>query len=125
MSLTNLTKNGVEFKWKEPQEAVFVKLKTALVKAPILAMFDPGAITTEVHADASSVGVEAMLLQRKDKGSALRLVYSISKKLNEAESKYHSGKLELLTVVWAVDKWRHFLLGIKFTIINDCQALIF
>lgn len=66
-----------------------------------------------------------MMLQRSMNGDAPRLVYFINKKLNEAESRYHSGKLELLAVVWAVNKWRHFLLGIKFTIVTNCQALIY
>ncbi|KAL4084733.1 hypothetical protein QTP88_027653 [Uroleucon formosanum] len=60
----------------------------------------------------------------EDRG-APRLVYCISKKLTEAETKYHSGKLELIAVIWAVNKWRNFLLGIKFTIVTDCQALVY
>jgi len=125
LSLTNLTKTGVTFEWREPQQEAFEKLKNVLVSKPVMKMFNRNAFSTEVHTDASSVGIVAMLLQRDKDGEAPKLVYCISKKLTEAESKYHSGKLELMAVIWAVNKWRNFLIGIKFTIITDCQALIY
>lgn len=125
LPLTNLTKTGVTFEWREPQQEAFEKLKNVLVSKPVMKMFNQNAFSTEVHTDASSVGVGAMLLQRDKDGEALKLVYCISKKLTEAESKYHSGKLELMAVVWAVNKWRNLLIGIKFKIFTDCQALIY
>jgi len=30
-----------------------------------------------------------------------------------------------MAVIWAVNKWRNFLLGTKFTIFTDCQALVY
>lgn len=125
LPLTNLMKGDTRFTWKEPQQKAFERLKNALMHAPVMTMFNPTTYSTEVHTDASVVGVGAMMLQRSMEGDAPKLVYCISKKLNETESRYHSGKLELLAVVWAVNKWRHFLLSIKFNIITDCQALIY
>lgn len=55
----------------------------------------------------------------------MRLVHCISKKTNDIESKYHSAKLELMAIVWCVERLRHLLLGIHFTIVSDCQALVY
>lgn len=123
--LTRLTKKGALFLWEEDQKTAFESLKGSLTNAPVLNMFNPKAAITEVHTDASSLGLGAMLLQSGDGVRPLQLVYCISKRLTEPESKYHSSKLELMCVVWAVNKWRHFLIGKKFMIITDCQALVY
>jgi len=119
------TKKEVMFEWSSPQEVAFSEMKKVFANAPIFCMFDPKAAVTEVHTDASSIGLGAMLLQSKEEGKPLQMVYCISKKLGVAESHYHSSKLELMSIVWAVDRWRHFLLGIRFSIITDCQALVY
>jgi len=123
--LSRLTKKGAEFEWSTSQQAAFKELKRIFVDTPIFCMFNPKAAVTEVHTDASAVGLGAMLLQSAEEGAPLQIVYCISKKLGVAETHYHSSKLELMSMVWAVDKWRHFLLGIKFSIITDCQALVY
>lgn len=123
--LTRLTKSTITFDWTAEQETAFRTLKTTLESTPVLSMFNPDAIITEVHTDASAVGLGAMLLQSTLADEPRKLVYCISKKLSSTESNYHSSKLELMAVVWAVDRWRYFLLGHKFVIYTDCQALIY
>lgn len=46
----------------------------------------------------------------------------MSHKTTEAESRYTSYELEVLTVIRALEKFRNYLLGIKFKIITDCSA---
>ncbi|KAF0707045.1 Transposon Ty3-I Gag-Pol polyprotein, partial [Aphis craccivora] len=123
--LSRLTKKEVMFEWSSPQAVAFSEVKKVFASSPIFCMFDPKAAVTEVHTDASSIGLGAMLLQSKEEGTPLQMVYCISKKLGVAETHYHSSKLELMSIVWAVDRWRHFLLGIRFSIITDCQALVY
>ncbi|UYV76853.1 hypothetical protein LAZ67_14002205 [Cordylochernes scorpioides] len=65
-----------------------------------------------------------MLLQ-EDEDCKWRLVYCVSKKTTEAEKIYHSSKLELMAIVWTLDRLRQFLVGIKFTVVTDCQALVY
>lgn len=81
------------FEWSEIQEIAFNKMKRLFADKPIFCTFDP---------KASSVGLEAMLLQSKEEGAPLQIVYCISKKMGAAESHYHSSKLELMSIVWAV-----------------------
>jgi transposase InsO family protein len=101
----------------------FNTLKEALMQAPVLQLFNPLA-PTELHTDASAVGIAGILLQR-DQGNNLRLVYCVSKKTTEAESRYHSARLELLAVVWSVERLRSLLIGIPFKVVTDCQAIVY
>lgn len=68
LPLTNLTKGGTKFIWEEPQPRAFEQLKNALMHAPVMAMFNPNAYSTEVYIDASVVEICAMMLQRSTKG---------------------------------------------------------
>ncbi|CAI6343042.1 unnamed protein product [Macrosiphum euphorbiae] len=123
--LTALLRKGVKFQWADGQEQAFRKLQDALVGDTVQCMFRRDAEVTELHTDASADGLGAVLLQSMEKGEGLRLVYCASRKTSVAESRYHSSKLELLCLVWAVNKLRQFLLGIKFVILTDCQALVY
>jgi len=124
-SLTRLTKKNADFLWSDEQDSAFRVLKDRLTEPPVLTMFDPNAEVTELHTDASSLGLGAMLLQSKKTGGSLKLIYCISKKTSDSESKYHSSKLELMCVVWAMSKLRQFLLGLQFVVYTDCQALVY
>jgi hypothetical protein len=56
----------------------------------------------------------------------MHLVYCISK-LNYGITEEHcnSSKLELAAIVWALTRLRQFLLRNKFTIVTDCEALVY
>ena len=66
-----------------------------------------------------------MLSQRID--GAIRVIAFASRALSTVERvevNYSSKKLEFLAVVWAVsDKFRHYLIGSKCTVITDNSAL--
>lgn len=61
---------------------------------------------------------------QEGKDRKMHLVYAILKKTTTAESMYHSTKLELMVVVWSANQLRHLIIGIRFTIITDCQVII-
>ncbi|UYV61817.1 hypothetical protein LAZ67_1006716 [Cordylochernes scorpioides] len=121
--LSRLTKKGSQFEWKEEQRRSFGGLRKDLVEYPVLAHYNP-ELKTEVHCDASAEGLAGMVLQM-DEDCKWRLVYCVSKKTTEAEKMYHSSKLELMAIVWTLDRLRQFLVGIKFTLVTDCQALVY
>ena len=60
--LSDMLRKNVEFCISDEQILAFEQLKTALVNAPLLKLFNPKAIT-EVHTDASMHGYGAVLLQ--------------------------------------------------------------
>lgn len=52
------------------------------------------------------------------------MVYAISRKTTEIEAKYHSSRLELMVITWALKRLRPFLIGIPFVIVADCRCLV-
>lgn len=88
-------------------------------------MYDREAAVTQIHTDASSLALSGILLQGETSTALHVTVYAVSKKTTSAESKYHSSRLELLAIIWTLNRLRPFLLGIKFTIITHCQALVY
>ncbi|RWS04318.1 hypothetical protein B4U79_11157, partial [Dinothrombium tinctorium] len=48
---------------------------------------------------------------------------TLNRRTTDAESRYHSTELELLSVVWAVTRLRMFLYGKEFTLVTDCEAV--
>lgn len=87
---------------------------------PLLTIFDP-ALPTELHTDASSIGYEAILFQKHEKG--LRVITYHSRRTTPGESKYHSYELETLAMVNVIKHFRVYLLGVKFTVVTDCNAI--
>lgn len=119
--ISRLTKKDVKFEWGPDQDQVRQYLIKRLTSEPILAIFDP-SLPTELHTDASSAGYGAVLMQRHVDGGK-RVVAYFSKVTQGAEAKYHSYELETLAVVKALQHFRHYLIGITFKIVTDCNAL--
>lgn len=46
----------------------------------------------------------------------------MSVKTSPTEEKYDSYSLEVLAIVKALEKYRHYLLGVKFKVFTDCEA---
>ena len=63
----------------------------------------------EVMCDASDLAVGAVLGQRVE--GKPYVVYYVSKTLNEAQRNYTTTKKELLAMVYALDKFRSYLIG--------------
>ena len=74
-----------------------------------------------VTIDASLVSVGAILEQ--DFGQGLQLVAFESRKLNPAETHYSTYERELLGIVWAIGKWRHYFEGRKFIVQTGHSSL--
>lgn len=121
--LTELTKKNVLFQWGEAEQRSCDLIKRSLIGEPVLKLFD-ATKETELHTDASSHGLAGMLMQ-KDEAGHLNLVHCFSKKTSDTEAKYHSSKLELMAIVWSLDRMRSWLIGIHVTIVTDCQALVY
>lgn len=119
--IANLTRKGVQFSWGKEQEMVRKDIIDRLTSEPVLAIFDP-TLPTEVHTDASALGYGAVLLQTHEGGHKQPVAY-FSKVTQGAEPRYHSYELETLAVVKALQHFRHYLIGMKFKVVTDCNAL--
>jgi len=119
--LYDLTKKGTDFRFTETEKQAFEMLKDRLMDTPILSIYSPHD-ETELHCDASAAGFGAILMQKKA-DRKFHPIFYFSKRTTEIESKYHSFELETLSIIYALHRFRTYLLGIKFKIITDCQAL--
>jgi hypothetical protein len=107
-SLCNLLTKENVFEWTEQCEKAFVKLKSVFTSAPVIQPPD-WSLTFEIMCDTSDYVVGAVLGQRKDKKPYV--IYYASKTLNNAQMNYTITEKELLTVVFACEKFRLILLA--------------
>ena len=98
----------------------FEELKAYLTTAPIMRAPD-WHLRFEVMCDASDLAVRAVLGQRVEGNSYV--VYYASKTLNEAQRNYTNTEKELLAAVYALDKFRSYLIGSDIVIFIDHSAL--
>ena len=120
-SLTQLLKKDVPYVWTVDCQAAFEEIKNRLIQAPIL--IPPNwSKPFHIHADASHTAVGAVLCQ--DDGKKIdHPIYYASRNLSDPERNYTTTEKECLSMVFAVDKFRHYLLGNHFIIYVDHQAL--
>ena len=71
--------------------------------------------------DASDLAMGAVLGQRDD--GKPYVIYYASKTLNEAQRNYTTTEKELLAVVFALDKFRAYLVGSSIVVFTDHSAL--
>ncbi|KRT80433.1 hypothetical protein AMK59_8411 [Oryctes borbonicus] len=119
--LYDLLKKNRLFKFGVVEFKAMEDLKTALVAAPVLAIYSHGA-ETELHCDASTHGYGAILLQRQADGKLHPVMY-FSKRTTDAETRYHSYELECLAIVNAIKRFDIYLKGVKFKIVTDCNSI--
>ena len=75
----------------------------------------------EVMCDASDLAVGAVLGQRAE--GKPYVVYYASKTLNEAQRNYTTTEKELLAIVYALEKFDAYLIGLDIIIFTDHSAL--
>lgn len=78
-------------------------------------------VQKELHTDASKFGLAGILLQRRH-GKLQPVAYS-SRQTSKQEELYHSLELETLAIATSLQRFRVYLLGRKFKIVTDCNAL--
>lgn len=120
--LARLTGKNVPFDWNENCQSAFEELKRRLCSAPILKEPD-WTKEFHLHTDASQTAVEAVLAQPGAEGIDLPVYYA-SRLLNAAERNYTTTEREALVNIFAVKKFRHYLLGNRLVFFVDHTALV-
>lgn len=119
--LTSTKNNSPKFIWTPEADKAFLELKSLLVKAPVLNC--PNfQFPFEVHTDASSYGIGAMLSQTID--GMERPVAYMSRSLTDTERNYSVTEREALAVLIALEHWRCYLEnGKTISVYTDHSAL--
>ena len=107
--------------WGQEQKESFQTAKESLTSDCLLADFDP-AKKLVLACDASFYGVGAVLSHQMDDGKDRPISFS-SRSLATAEKKYSHLEKEGLAVIFAVKRFRQYLLGRSFTIVSDHKPL--
>lgn len=106
------------FNWNPEAENAFQVLKKAMLSAPVLTM--PNfQLPFVVEADTSGHGLGAVLSQESHP------IAYFSKALDAQGRLKPIYEKELMAIVLAVQKWRHYLLGRHFVVWTDQHSLRF
>ena len=129
MNPNTTIKNGKKVKtvkpfvWGKTQQEAFDQLKKLLSSPPILGYANYGC-PFELHTDASSNGLGAVLYQKQN--GQLRVISYASRGLKRSEKNYPAAKLEFLALKWAItEKLHDYLYGAKFTVVTDNNPLTY
>ena len=118
--LTNLLAKDVPFDINDECFKSSGKLKQELISVPILSAPN-WAQPFKIMCDASDFAIGAVLGQRID--NRQHVIYYSSRTLNDAQQNYTTTEKEFLAVVFALEKFRPYLLGSKMVIFTDHSAL--
>ncbi|CAJ2671898.1 uncharacterized protein LOC123891769 [Trifolium pratense] len=118
--LSNLLNKDKSFNFDNSCLNAFEELKMRLTTAPIIIAPD-WTLKFELMCDASDYAVGAVLGQRKDK--FFHAIHYASKVLNEAQINYATTEKELLAIVYALEKFRSYLIGSKIVVYTDHAAI--
>ncbi|XP_073136960.1 uncharacterized protein [Henckelia pumila] len=118
--LTNLLIKEVPFNFSAECLQAFQILNQKLITAPVIVAPDWN-LPFELMCDTSDTALGAVLGQKRDK--VLHVIYYASITLSAAQLNYATTEKELLAVVFALDKFRSYLVGSKVIVHMDHSAL--
>ncbi|CAM8953630.1 unnamed protein product [Rhodiola kirilowii] len=120
LPLSTLLEKEVPFEFTNAIKEAFDDLKKALTSTPIIQTPNWG-LPFEIMFDASDYVVGAVLGQKVDKKAVV--IYYTSRTLDSAQQNYSATEKELLAVVFALEKFRSYLLGAKVIVYSDHAAI--
>ncbi|MCG8525033.1 MAG: hypothetical protein MI748_01545, partial [Opitutales bacterium] len=115
--LYKLLKKNTTWKWSEEEELALNKLKEQVTVTPVLRLPDAEKAYT-IMSDASDTGVGGVLMQEGHP------IAYISRRLNEAETRYSTYEKETLAVIYCLKSWRHYVHnGLPIKVLTDNRSL--
>ncbi|RDX95393.1 Retrovirus-related Pol polyprotein from transposon 17.6, partial [Mucuna pruriens] len=110
----------VDFVFDQPCVDTFQELKKILTCTPIL-QAPNWELPFELMCDASNSALGAILGQRV--GKQPHVIAYVSRTIDATQVNYTTTKKELLAIVFALDKFRSYLLGSKIVVFSDHATL--
>ena len=124
--LHRLLEAGQAFEWSDECQEAFEALKTKLIGQEVMAYPDNDGLFI-LDTDASDSGVGATLSQmqwceQRQQMEERPIAYA-SRSMTKTQRRYCTTRRELLAIVTFAQKFRHYLLGRKFLVRTDHNAL--
>jgi len=119
--MEKLLKKDVTFCWNDDCMKSLDVLKEKLVSAPIL-VFPKWNLEFHVHVDASRIALGVVLTQEGGEGLDHPIMFS-SHRLSKVEKNYSTTERKGLPMMYALQKYQHYLLGGHFKMYTDHSAL--
>jgi hypothetical protein len=108
MPMEKLLRKDNKFQWNEDCQREFETLKEKMITTPIIE-FPDWEKTFHVHVDASAIELGAPLVQ-PGSGELDHPIAFASRKISELEHNYNTIEREGLAMVYALQKFRNYLL---------------
>ena len=118
--LTMLTRMDITFEWKETHHCAFMKLKDAIIQAPILRYPDttkPYIVYTDASDDAC--GAQLSLMHNE----AEFPVAFLSHTFTDTQWRWSTPEQEAYSIYFAIKKWNYYLQGADIIVRNDHKPL--
>ena len=115
-----LTRKDAVFHWSAECQTAFDQLKALLTTSPISAFLDFSQAFW-LYTDAFTADLGAILAQVRNGKECI--ICCTSRALDQAVKAYPATKLECLAIVWAVVKFRPYLMAMPFEVFTDHYAL--
>lgn len=109
------------FTWTKDAEKAYTDIKNILISPQVLMPYDP-SLPLLLATDASKTGLGAVL-SHKLNNEEEPITYA-SRTLSNPEQRYPQIDKEALAIVWAVQKFFHYLYARHFTLISDHKPLM-
>ena len=121
-SVTQVECQRLQFHWGQAQQGSFNKLKDELSSTPVLANYDPQNVTM-LSANASSLGLGAVLVQEQDNKEKKPVAYA-SRSMTSTEQRYAQIEKEALAITSACEKFNDYILGKDILTETDQKPLV-
>jgi hypothetical protein len=115
-----LAKDAAYYRTTKCQGAAFDTLRDFLLCEPLIKHFYP-SLPTRVERDSSGYAIGAVLAQEHKDG--WHPVAFLSQTMTSHERNYPIHEQELLALIYALKKWRHYLFGMEITAYTDHSSV--
>ncbi|RDX97021.1 Retrovirus-related Pol polyprotein, partial [Mucuna pruriens] len=119
---SGLLPKDVEFNFDQPCIEVFHEMKNRFTSTPIL-QAPNWDYPFELMCDTSNSALGAVLGQRARVGKPMHVIAYASRTMDPTQLNYTIIEKELLAIVFALDKFRPYLLGSKIIVFSDHDTL--
>jgi len=110
-----------EWQWGQEQDKAWETLKMLIISPPVLKFYDPGK-PIKLSSDASQNGLGAVILQLHDE--EWKPVAYAARSMLEAETRYAQIEKELLSIVFACQRFHQFIYGATVEAETDHKPLV-